>query len=78
MEAFLKLPINYSIVTNIDFEHIEYYKKFKNLEYSFCRFIEKTSYRKIYNLYRQSHIRRFYKKLKNKNIILMGKAKMLT
>ena len=24
--SFLKLPINYSIVTNIDFEHIDYYK----------------------------------------------------
>ena len=29
--SFLKLPINYSIVTNIDFEHIDYYKNYKNL-----------------------------------------------
>ena len=27
--SFLKLPINYSIVTNIDYEHIDYYKNFK-------------------------------------------------
>ena len=40
--SFLKLPINYSVITNIDFEHIDYYKNFKNLENSFVRFIEKT------------------------------------
>ena len=28
--SFLKLPINYSIVTNIDYEHIDYYKNYKN------------------------------------------------
>ena len=40
--SFLKIPINYSIVTNIDYEHIEYYKSFKNLEKSFVEFINKT------------------------------------
>ena len=40
--SFLKLPINYSIVTNIDHEHIDYYKSFKNLEKSFIEFINKT------------------------------------
>ena len=40
--SFLKLPINYSIVTNIDYEHIDFYKNFKNLENSFIKFIEKT------------------------------------
>ena len=29
--SFLKLPINYSIVTNIDYEHLDYYKNYKNL-----------------------------------------------
>ena len=33
--SFLKLPINYSIVTNIDYEHLDYYKNYKNLEKSF-------------------------------------------
>ena len=32
---FLKLPINYSVATNIDYEHVEFYKNFKNLENSF-------------------------------------------
>ena len=27
--SFLKLPINYSIVTNIDYEHLDYYKNYK-------------------------------------------------
>ena len=49
--SFLKLPINYSIVTNIDYEHLDYYKNYKNLEKSFVEFINKPSYWKIYNLY---------------------------
>ena len=40
--SFLKLPINYSIVTNIDKEHMDYYKNYKNLEDSFLQFINKT------------------------------------
>ena len=40
--SFLKLPIHYSIVTNIDFEHIDYYKNYNNLENAFIQFINKT------------------------------------
>ena len=40
--SFLKLPINYSIVTNIDYEHLDFYKNYKNLENSFIKFINKT------------------------------------
>ena len=40
--SFLKLPINYSIVTNIDKEHIDFYKNYKNLENCFLKFINKT------------------------------------
>ena len=40
--SFLKLPLNYSIVTNIDNEHLDFYKNFKNLENSFINFINKT------------------------------------
>jgi UDP-N-acetylmuramate--alanine ligase len=29
--SFLKVPINYSIVTNIDKEHLDFYKNFNNL-----------------------------------------------
>ena len=40
--SFLKLPINYSIVTNIDFEHLDFYKNYKNLQNAFIDFINKT------------------------------------
>jgi len=40
--SFLKVPINYSIVTNVDEEHLDYYKNFNKLIEAFKRFIEKT------------------------------------
>ena len=40
--SFLKLPITYSIVTNLDKEHLDYYGSFENLKKSFYNFIEKT------------------------------------
>ena len=40
--SFLKLPITYSIVTNVDNEHIDFYGSFEKLKKSFCTFIEKT------------------------------------
>jgi len=40
--SFLKLPITYSIVTNIDKEHLDFYGSFKVLKKYFLDFIEKT------------------------------------
>ncbi len=40
--SFLKVPPTYSIVTNIDEEHMDYYKNLKNLKKKFIKFIEKT------------------------------------
>ena len=40
--SFLKLPVHYSIITNIDYEHIDYYKTYKNLENAFIQFVNKT------------------------------------
>ena len=40
--SFLKLPITYSIVTNVDKEHLDYYGSFEKLKRSFLNFIEKT------------------------------------
>ena len=40
--SFLNLPINYSVVTNIDKEHIDFYKNFNNLKNSFIKFLNKT------------------------------------
>ena len=40
--SFLKLPITYSIVTNVDKEHLDFYGSFERLKKNFCTFIEKT------------------------------------
>ncbi len=37
--SFLKLPASFVIVTNIDAEHIDFYKSFKELKNAFKRFI---------------------------------------
>ena len=74
--SFLKLPINYSIITNIDFEHIDYYKNFKNLEKSFIKFIEKTPPTgKSIVCIDNKNIQRIIYKLKNKNILTYGESK---
>ena len=40
--SFLKFKSIYSIVSNIDIEHMDYYKNFKNLKKSFENFLNKT------------------------------------
>ncbi len=40
--SFLKLPITYSVVTNLDKEHLDFYKNFSRLKNSFLSFIENT------------------------------------
>ena len=74
--SFLKIPINYSIVTNIDYEHIEYYKSFKNLEKSFLKFIEKTPPTgKSIICIDNKNIKKISGQIKNKNIITYGENK---
>ena len=71
--SFLKLPINYSIVTNIDYEHLDYYKNYKNLENSFITFINKTPPTgKAIICIDSQNIKNILKKIKNKNILLYG------
>ena len=71
--SFLKLPIKYSIVTNIDYEHIDYYRNFKNLENSFIKFIEKTPPTgKAIICIDNKNIKKIFKKLKSKNILTYG------
>ena len=74
--SFLKLPINYSIVTNIDNEHLDYYKNYKNLENSFLKFINKTPPTgKSIICIDNNNIRKISKKIKNKNILTYGENK---
>ena len=71
--SFLKLPINYSIVTNVDYEHLDYYKKYKNLENSFAEFINKTPPTgKTIICLDNKNLRKILKKVKNKNILTYG------
>ena len=42
---FFKIPINYSVITNIDYEHIDYYGNLK-IENSFIKYRENALYRK--------------------------------
>ena len=71
--SFLKLPINYSIVTNIDKEHIDYYKNYKNLEDSFLQFINKTPpIGKCILCIDDKNIKKLRKKIKTKNILTYG------
>ena len=75
--SFLKLPINYSIVTNIDIEHLDYYKSYKNLEKSFIEFINKTPPTgKSIICIDNNNIKKIMKKIRNKNIITYGENKL--
>ena len=71
--SFLKVPINYSIVTNIDKEHLDYYKNFKKLLEAFKTFIEKTPpIGKSFLFLDDLNIRKIIKQLKTKNYFTYG------
>ncbi len=71
--SFLKVPINYSIVTNIDKEHLDFYKNFNNLLEAFKKFIEKTPpIGKSFLFLDDLNIRKIIKKLKTKNYYTYG------
>ena len=74
--SFLKLPINYSVVTNIDSEHLDYYQNYKNLENSFIKFINKTPpIGKSIICLEDKNIKKIINKIKTKNFITYGLEK---
>ena len=74
--SFLKLPVNYSIVTNIDYEHIDFYKSFENLENSFIDFINKTPPTgKSIICIDNKNIKKIISKIKIKNILTYGESR---
>ena len=71
--SFLKVPINYSIVTNVDKEHLDYYKNFNRLLEAFKIFIEKTPpIGKSFLCLDDSNLKQLIKRLKTKNYYTYG------
>ena len=71
--SFLKLPVTYSIVTNVDKEHLDYYKNFNNLKKSFSSFIDNTpSFGKCLICIDNNDLKNLVKNCKNKNYLTYG------
>ena len=71
--SFLNLPINYSVVTNVDREHLDFYKNFKNLKKSFEKFINKTpAFGKSFICSDDLELKRITNKINNKNFFTYG------
>jgi len=71
--SFLKLPITYSIVTNIDKEHLDFYGNYEKLKDSFKTFIEKTpSFGKTLVCIDNTDLKLLLSKCKNRNFITYG------
>jgi len=74
--SFLKIPFTYSIITNIDSEHLDFYKSLDNLKKNFSNFIEKTpSLGKTFLCIDDKNIKKVIKKTKNKNFYTYGLSK---
>ena len=71
--SFLKLPITYSIVTNIDKEHLDYYGSFERLKKSFRSFIDKTpSFGKSLVCIDENNLKSLLSKCKTNNFFTYG------
>ena len=71
--SFLKLPITYSIVTNLDKEHLDFYKNFNQLKNSFRIFKEKTpSFGKSLVCLDNNNLRFLLSKCKSNNFLTYG------
>jgi len=71
--SFLKLPITYSIVTNLDKEHIDFYGSFEKLKKSFCTFVEKTpSFGKSLICIDNNNLKSLLPKFKTRNFLTYG------
>jgi len=71
--SFLKVPPTYSIITNIDHEHLDYYKSIDKLKLSFAKFIEKTpSYGKSFICLDDKNNQKVIKNIRIKNYHTYG------
>jgi len=75
--SFTKIPSTYSIVTNIDKEHLDYYKSLEVLKKNFINFIEKTpSFGKAFLCLDDKNNRQVIKKISNLNYNTYGTSKL--
>ncbi len=71
--SFLKIPFTYAIITNIDAEHLDYYKSLNNLKGKFSEFLEKIpSLGKAFLCIDDKNIKEILNKVKNKNFYTYG------
>ncbi len=75
--SFIKIPSTYSIVTNIDKEHLDYYKSLEVLKKNFVNFIEKTpTFGKAFICLDDKNNRQVIKKIRNLNYNTYGTSKL--
>lgn len=73
--SFLNIPVTYSIITNIDSEHLDYYKTLSNIKEDFIKFIKKTpSFGKSFICIDDEINRDILKKINKKNFLTYGTA----
>ena len=71
--SFLNLPVNYSVVTNLDREHLDFYKNFKNLKKAFGNFINRTpTFGKSFVCTDGRELKKIVYQLKNRNFLTYG------
>ena len=71
--SFLKIPPTYSIVTNIDNEHLDFHKSMDNLKKQFINFVKKTpSFGKSFICIDDNNNKEILKKIKNVNYSTYG------
>ena len=71
--SFVHIPPSYSIITNIDREHMDFYKSMKNLKSYFVQFIEKVpSFGKSFICIDDKINNEIVKKLNSKNFYTYG------
>ena len=71
--SFLDIPTTYSIITNVDKEHLDFYTSMKKLRKDFIKFIEKTpSFGKSYICIDDLENKNILKNLNTKNFLTYG------
>ena len=71
--SFIHIPPTYSIITNIDREHMDFYKSIEDLKKYFIEFIEKVpSFGKSFICIDDKINKNLVKKIKNKNFYTYG------